>query len=94
MTTFRAGVDQMRDLAGRLDSVISALQDEAHGGIDAGALGDGSAVSAMQDFISGWSHGRSEVTAGVDTVRAALRGAADNYERSDQGMAAKLRPTT
>ena len=92
MTNFSADLNQMCDLAGRLDSVVNALQDEAHGGIDAGVLGDSEAVSAMEGFISGWSHGRSEITSGVDTVRSALRGAAGNYERSDQGMAAKLRP--
>ena len=90
MTTFRADVDQLTDLASRLSSVSSALQDEGHGSLDASGLGDPDAVAAMEAFVSGWSHGRSEIVSGVDTVRTALKGAADNYRGTDQGMAARL----
>lgn len=93
MTTFRADLDQMVSLASRLAVVKAALEDEGHGSLDASALGDADAVSAMEGFVSGWSHGRSEITAGVETVRAALKGASDTYRGSDQGMAAKLKPT-
>lgn len=80
----------MTDLAARLSAVVSALQDEGHGSFDCSGLGDPEAVGAMQAFVSGWSHGRSEITSGVDTIRSALRGAAGNYRGSDQGMAARL----
>lgn len=90
MTTFRADVDQMSDLASRLSSVSSALNDEGHGSFDCAALGHPDAVAAMRDFVSGWSHGRSEIISGVETVQGALKGAAGNYRGSDQGMAGKL----
>lgn len=90
MTTFKADVDQMTDLASRLTSVTSALSDEAHGGFDCSALGDSGAVGAMQAFISGWSTGRSEISSGVSDVRDALNGAASNYRGTDQGMATRL----
>ncbi len=80
----------MADLASRLSSVVSALQEEGHGSFDCSGLGDSEAVAAMQAFVSGWSHGRSEIVSGVDEVRTALKGAADNYRGTDQGMAARL----
>jgi hypothetical protein len=92
LTTFRADVDQMADLASRLAVVASALQDEDHGSLDASVLGDGDAVGAMGGFVSGWSHGRSEIVGGVQDVTAALKGAAHSYRGSDQGMAARLAP--
>ncbi|HET9077152.1 MAG TPA: hypothetical protein VFN68_09480 [Acidimicrobiales bacterium] len=93
MTTFRADLDQMLDLASRMSVVKGALQHEGHGGFDCGALGDPDAVGAMQGFVSGWSHGRSEIISGLDTVHSALKGASDTYRGSDQGMAAKLKPS-
>ena len=90
MTTFRADVDQMSDLASRLTGVSSVLQDEGHGSLDASALGHPEAIGALNDFVSGWSHGRSEIISGVQTVQSALKGAADSYRGSDQGMAGKL----
>jgi len=81
----------MADLASRLSSVSAALQAEGHGSFDCSGLGDPDAVSAMSGFVSGWSHGRSEICSGVDDAQSALKGAGDNYRGSDQGMAARLR---
>lgn len=92
MTTFRADLDQMMSLGSRLSAVSSALQEEGHGSFDCSVLGDPEAVAAMQSFVSGWSHGRSEIVSGVEDVRGALAGAADNYRGTDQGMAARLTP--
>ena len=80
----------MDGLASRLSSVISSLGEEGHGSFDCSALGDPEAVSAMESFVSGWSHGRSEIVSGIETVQGQLRGAAEAYRRSDQGMAARL----
>jgi len=80
----------MGDLASRLSSVSNALQEEGHGSFDTSGLGDPDAVSAMAGFVSGWSHGRSEIVSGVDNVQSALKGASENYRGSDQGMAARL----
>ena len=90
MTSFRADVDQMTDLASRLSSVAGALQGEGHGSFDSSMLGDPDAVGAMNGFVSGWSHGRSEIVSGVRDVSSALKGAAGTYRGSDQGMAARL----
>ncbi len=92
MTTFRADLDQMLSLASRMTVVKGALQDEGHGSFDCSALGDADAVGALQGFVAGWSHGRSEIVSGLEDVQSALKGASDTYRGSDQGMAARLRP--
>jgi hypothetical protein len=58
------------------------------------ALGDGAAVAAMSGFVSGWSHGRTEIVTGVRSAHTLLVGAAGNYRQSDQNMAARLRPAS
>ena len=94
MTSFRIDLDQVAHLAARLESVASALQGEAHGQLGVSALGDGAAVAAMSGFVSGWSHGRTEIVTGVRSAHTLLVGAAGNYRQSDQNMAARLRPAS
>jgi hypothetical protein len=80
MPAFQADTDQMTSVAARLTGVVNSLNSEAHGGFDAGAFGHPDAVSGLQDFVSNWSHGRSEIATGVSTAQQNLVGSAGNYK--------------
>lgn len=79
MPTFEADTGQMSQIAARLSGVVKALNSEAHGGLDASALGHPEAVSGLTHFLSNWSHGRSEIASGVSTAQQCLSGAAHVY---------------
>jgi hypothetical protein len=83
MPAFQADTDQMTSVAARLTGVVNSLNSEAHGGFDAGAFGHPDAVSALQEFVSNWSHGRSEISTGVSTAQQNLVGSAGNYNAVD-----------
>jgi hypothetical protein len=83
MSSFQADTDQMRQIGSRLTSVVAALDDEAHNNFDTSALGFPEAVSGLSDFISGWSHGRSEISASVKDVQQSLHGAAGGYDAAE-----------
>jgi hypothetical protein len=79
MPAFKANTDQMTSVAARLTSVVNMLTSETHSGFDTAALGHGDAISALESFVSNWSHGRSEIATGVTTAHENLVGSAGNY---------------
>jgi len=83
MPSFEADTDRMRQIGARLSSVVDALNDEAHAGFDVNALGFSEAVGGLSDFISGWSHGRSEISASVKDTQNSLNGAAGGYDTAE-----------
>jgi hypothetical protein len=90
MPSFKADTDQMTNIASRLVGVVNSLNSEAHSGFDTGALGHPDAVSALQTFVSNWSHGRSEIATGVQTAHSNLIGSAGNYSKVDTAEAASF----
>jgi hypothetical protein len=73
----------MRHIASRLSSVVDALDDEAHSSFDATVLGFPEAVGGLSDFVSGWSHGRAEISTSVKDVQQGLNGAAGAYDAAE-----------
>lgn len=80
----------MTSIAARLTGVVNSLTSETHSGFDTGALGHPDAVSALQSFVSNWSHGRSEIASGVQNAHTNLVGSANNYDKVDKGEAANF----
>lgn len=74
----------MRAIGSRLSSVVSALEDETHSSFDASALGFSDAIGGLSDFVSGWSHGRSEIASGVKDIQGSLVGASGAYEQVEE----------
>jgi hypothetical protein len=87
MPSFKADTDQMTSVAARLTGVVDSLNSQAHSGFDTGALGHPDAVSALQSFVSNWSHGRSEISTGVQNAHQNLVGSAGNYTKVDTAEA-------
>jgi hypothetical protein len=85
MPAFQADTDQMTSVAARLTGVVNSVNSEAHGGFDASAFGHPDAISGLQEFVSNWSHGRSEIATGVSTAQQNLVGSAGNYTTVDHG---------
>jgi hypothetical protein len=85
MPAFQANTGQMTQVASRLTGVVNSLTNEAHSGFDTSSLGHPDAMSALEDFVSGWSHGRSEIATGVTTVHQNLVGSATNYDTTERG---------
>lgn len=83
MPAFQADTDQMTQIAARLTGIVNSLNSEAHSGFDASSLGHPDAVSGLHNFVSNWSHGRSEISAGVTTAQRNLNGSAKNYKHTE-----------
>ncbi len=94
MASFGADVEEMHAAAVRLGSVVTTLQDEGHGSFDASSLGLPAAVSALERFVSNWSHGRTEIVQGVRALQQGLAGSATNYARVDTALAREWMPTS
>lgn len=83
MAKFQADTTQMRGIGSRLSAVVDALNDEAHSNFDTGALGMGQAVGGLSDFVSGWSHGRGQISSSVKDAQGSLNGSSNNYDSAD-----------
>lgn len=83
MPSFQADTGALASIASRLTSVVDSLNDEAHSSFDTASLGYPDAISALESFVKGWSHGRSEIQSGVNTIQAILQRAAGTYNEAE-----------
>ncbi len=90
MPRFQAEMDQMVSVAQQLNHVVAELSAEGHGALSGGCLGQGEAEDALSEFVSNWSHGRSEIAKGVQGLQSGLVWAADMYRRMDAEFAARI----
>lgn len=90
MSYFRADYEAMRQIASRLASVSSVLEDESRGNGPVEDFGLPEAVDAVRGFLSGWSHGRSEIVGGIRFASQGLSGAGSFYEKTDGAIAEKM----
>lgn len=86
MVAFKVDIDELGGLAPHLTKVVSTLDDEGHNSLDHTVIGFDDGVSAMGDFVSGWSYGRSQISSSVKSAQGDLTGTSGNYKKAETGL--------
>jgi hypothetical protein len=84
-----AGLSGLAAQLGRIDAALAGTDHMVSAGAD--ELGSGTVSDALDDFSSGWSHGRDEIDKNIKAVKSYLHGAAHTYREHDSKLAQSYR---